>query len=584
MERNKINKKFVTVFFLFILVLVSLIIIDFNLHNPYGLTTDSLYHLSIINHIDKTKNIPVVEPQTGIDKPEYPTGFHTWLITISNLTGMDKNFVTFNSNLLMTLILIFSMFVFIRRISNEKIAILILIILIFSGGIGWILYPKILSVNFKDVFDAYMMNTGLFEGNLFSTKLLSSSTQTIAFILMFLFFYLLHNKRYFLSSLTLIIISYTHRTSIIFILIFLVFYLFAMEEKNKRIVIIPIMGLLGSLFWNYYYPTIFFLSNKFIMFFLRIDNVLRVFLLGSIIAFFIPNKAWNKKFFKLGFIAFLIIFILDVFFHFNNLTGEFYTPVYKQIIFVFGPLLISFFFIDQVDNDKNKLIYIFLFTVLFISQTNALTTVMGPERILIFMMIPLAFIYSKLIVESKENKFKIILSLLLLLLLVGNFVDLNRYTRNSAFGGKIPLYSESLNFIKTNLPEDVRIITSTGFCASSSRNSIIIPAMTDRNIYCTYVFSYNDFLTKELKFADVPPFNQSIIKGIIDDKNFMYKTDVLSRRLQVAYLFENPDMNITGTKLKELNTHILTTKKECDVFTKYYELIYSDTKVCMFKI
>ena len=45
-------------------------------------------------------------------------------------------------------------------------------------------------------------------------------------------------------------------------------------------------------------------------------------------------------------------------------------------------------------------------------------------------------------------------------------------------------------------------------------------------------------------------------------------------------------MNISGTKIEELATHILGAKRteDCSKFDLYYPKIYEDDKVCIFEI
>lgn len=584
MDNFKFNSIFRKIVLVFLLVLFSLIIFDICVHQKYGLSNDPQQHMSIVNSIIKLKSLPEKDPLTGLDKMEEAAGYHTWLATVINLTALNKfAFVFRYSCALLAGIIFLLVFIFVRKIKNENIALLVMIILFFAGGIGWLFYPCIMDKGVSvDCLTQYAENMGLLKSSDFISRLIYPVTHNLGILLLLLFLYLLHKKNYFLAGLALSALSYTHKNNFVFASLLLIPLMISIKKEDIKVIIIPLLTLIFSFAWNFYPSlTSSYTSGPlhrfmFLMPFLTTENVLRLFLLASILLFFVFNRNLTKPLFNLVFLVTILLIITDAFFYFNK-SPNFSIPFYKALFFLYGPLLISLFFINKIEYPKE--IYCLLITCLVLTQLNVIISLISFDRILIILFVPLAVMYAALIDKSKKN-FKIVLILLLLLTLSGGFARLNFYTLQRSFNDNIDTYNKSLIFIRDNLSENSRIITSPGFDAGI-RINMIIPSIAER-----YVYTEDTYDPIEPHILASKEFRDSGLN--LDEwknkKEFLYKQDYLSRLCQIDYLFKNPDMNISGTKIEELVTHILAVKKECSLFKPYYTKIYEDDKVCIFEI
>jgi len=580
MKNLKFNNKFRKVVLTFLIILFMLLVFDVGMHQKYGLSDDPQFHMVIVNEIIKIKNLPEKDPQTNLDVMDYPAGYHVWLATIVNLTNLDKySFVFRYSSPLLAGIIFLLVFVFIRRITNENIAIIAMIILFFAGGIGWLLYPSMLSPSYSgEYFWEYAENTGLYSSTTFLSRLIYPTSHAAGIVLLILFLYLFNRKKYFSAAILLTTLSYTHRNTFVFTSLLLIPLMISLKKEEAKAVLMPVITLIFSFGWNFY-PRLTTLFGINIPNIINTENILRLFLLISIVLFFVLNRKLKKSIFKLTLLVIVIAFVFDIFFHFNN-TMPFEINFYKILFFLYGPLLIGLFFIQKFRYSNE--IYCLLITGLVLTQSNSIFAILNPQRILIYLFIPLSVMYATMMYETKK-RLKIILMLLLVLVLVGGFWKLNFYTLERSFNDNIDYYNASLTFIRDNLAENSRIITSPGFDLGK-RISIIIPSIAERYIYTRLNYwgfgQQETLISKEFKDSG---FTLDVWEN---QKKFLYERDIPSRLYQVEYLFKNPDMNISGTKIEELATHILGVKRsnDCQRFRPYYPMIYEDDKVCIFEI
>lgn len=584
MNKIMINRYFRIGVLVFLLLVFILIAYDVNIHQKYGLSDDPQEHMAITNEIIKVKNLPNYDPLTKLDKADYPYGYHTWLATVVNVSGLNKfAFVFRYSSLLLLSISFLLIFIYVRKIKNENTALLVMIILFFSGGIGWLFHLCILGPQIAgSCLGNFAQSTGLYSSTNFIIRLLYPTTHAAGILMVLMFLYLFNRKRYFLAAITLSTLSYTHRNNFVLTAIFLMPLMMVTEKEDLKALFIPLITLILSFGWGFY-PRVYTLLGINLPAFITAENVLRVVLLVSVILFFIFNRKFTKSLFKFALIIIILLVALDGIIHFNQ-AMPYSLPFYKILLFLYGPLLIGLLLMHKSKYPSE--IYCLLITCLFLTQTHPRFTLMDPQRILIVLFIPISIMYATLIDQSKK-KIKIILVLLLLLVLTGGFWWFNFYTLERSFNDNIDYYNQSLIFMRNNLPANARVITSPGFDLGV-RINIIIPSISERYIYTRYSYKFETRVNET-----GPAYKEGLLKeyGLsfeawLNKKMFLYRDDLDSRLLQDGYLFSHLDTNISGTRIEELATHILGAKRtdDCRKLKSSYRLIYEDEKACIFEI
>lgn len=489
---------------LIIFLLASSLLILNNLAIPkedkyyFGINSwaDSAFHLTLINSFSKTDNYPPSYPIYANQKMGYPF-LYDYLSSTLNYLGMNLELSFILPTIIFLTLLLYLVYILALKLTNKKsIAIIALILLVFSGGLGFIDIVK--GTNCKEI-DPTSSNPAKYAFANFIANMINQRTALFGFMTTTLFFTLLIPK------------------------------LIKNQNINKNNLII--LGFLSSL-------TLFFHTHSF----------LSLNLLVFVLSIYYKRKDFLYFFIPAGIIAILQapLFLGQVTegkflgFHLGWLAPKGFIPFVSFWITNLGILLFLYIASFIILNKKFKILYA-ASLILFITPNIIKFSpwIYDNLKIMMFWLLFVSTAASQVLYYLYKNiKFGKIISILLFILsILSGLIVVSCFLTNI-----YPLYSNSeieiANWIDSNTKKDAVFLTA-------STHNHLVSMLAGRTIYR----GYDGWLWSH----GINDSRKQIQKGIFEGK--LTKNEI--KNLDIDYIFigtpelNSPDFSINISSLSQ---------------------------------